>query len=60
MFSLFTPHVSPGRHGPGGGGQTQGAEHVAALAAGPLPRDEGELGAAHVADHGGGRALVPL
>ena len=60
IISLFIVQGLPGRwHGPGGG-QTQGTEHVAALTAGPLPRDEGELGAAHVAGHGRGRALVPL
>ena len=57
IFLLCSNHGSPGRWDRG---ETQCAEHVAALSAGPLPRDEGELGAAHVAGHGWGRALVPL
>ena len=58
-YSTSRLHGSPGWQGPGRG-ETQGTEHVAALPAGPLPRDEGELGPAHVARHGLGRALVPL
>ena len=59
MIIIMIITILPGGHGPGGG-QTQRAEHVAALGAAPLPGDEGELGPAHVAADGGGRAPVPL